>query len=162
MPLLKNCFVSLKLNRPRSVPNARVTTPTNRSQPLPAAPPALVAAPAQAVPPSPELAVNTGCGAAHLEKTMKIEDSPTRQDLLKRLRRVEGQVRGVQTMISDERNCHEILQQLTAIQSAMRSVSLQLVESSAATCFQEMSSTEDANQRDLILQDLLSLVKKAS
>ena len=93
---------------------------------------------------------------------MIIEDSPTRQDLLKRLRRVEGQVRGVQAMISDERDCHEILQQLTAIQSAMRSVSLQMVESSAATCFQEMSSSEDVRQRDLILQDLLTLVKKAS
>lgn len=93
---------------------------------------------------------------------MKIEHSPTRQDLLKRLRRVEGQVRGVQSMISDERDCHEILQQLTAIQSAMRSVSLQLVESSAATCFQEMSGTEDPRQRDIVLQDLLSLVKKAS
>ena len=93
---------------------------------------------------------------------MKIEHSPTRQELLKRLRRVEGQVRGVQSMISDERDCHEILQQLTAIQSAMRSVSLQLVESSAASCFQEMTSADDPQQRDLILQDLLSLVKKAS
>lgn len=93
---------------------------------------------------------------------MKIQDSPTRQDILKRLRRIEGQVRGVQTMLTDERDCHEILQQLNAIQSAMRGATLQLVETSAAACFQDLSNTNDVHQRDLILQDLLALVKKAS
>ena len=71
---------------------------------------------------------------------MKIENIPTRQDLIKRLRRIEGQVRGVQAMIDDERDCHEIFQQFTAIQSAMRSVSLQLVESSASTCLDQLAS----------------------
>jgi DNA-binding FrmR family transcriptional regulator len=93
---------------------------------------------------------------------MKIEDDHTRTDLFKRLRRIEGQVRGVQTMIDDERDCHEIFQQLTAIQSAMRSVSLQLVESSASACFQQLASAKDPLEREIILKDLLTLVKKAS
>lgn len=93
---------------------------------------------------------------------MKIEEDHTRADLNKRLRRIEGQVRGVQTMIDDERDCHEIFQQLTAIQAAMRSVSLQLVESSASTCFQQLSSAKDPLEREIILKDLLTLVKKAS
>ena len=93
---------------------------------------------------------------------MKLEDNNTRNELLKRLRRIEVQVRGVQTMLTDERNCHEILQQLNAIQSAMRGATLQLVETSAAACFQEIANAENIHQRDLILQDLLALVKKAS
>ncbi len=93
---------------------------------------------------------------------MKIQDDQIRTDLFNRLRRIEGQVRGVQTMLENERNCHEIFQQLTAIQSAMRSVSLQLVESSASTCFQQLASTTDSHEREVILQDLLTLVKKAS
>ncbi|MDX9866219.1 MAG: metal-sensitive transcriptional regulator [Anaerolineaceae bacterium] len=93
---------------------------------------------------------------------MKLEQPHTQQDLLKRLRRIEGQVRGVQAMISDERSCHEIFQQFTAIQSAMRSVSLLLIESSAAACFEQLGSTTDSREREVILKDLLTLVKKAS
>lgn len=93
---------------------------------------------------------------------MKLDHPPTQQDLVKRLRRIEGQVRGVQTMITEQRDCHEIFQQLTAIQSAMRSVSLHLLESSTSTCFQDLSDTENLHDRELLLKDILTLIKKAS
>jgi CsoR family transcriptional regulator, copper-sensing transcriptional repressor len=93
---------------------------------------------------------------------MKIENDHTRTDLFKRLRRIEGQMRGVQTMIMEERDCHEILQQLNAIQSAMRGASLQLVETSAAACFENLASADDFREREYLLDDLLTLVKKAS
>jgi DNA-binding FrmR family transcriptional regulator len=91
---------------------------------------------------------------------MKLENTHTQQDILKCLRRIEGQVRGVQTMIADQRECHEIFQQLTAIQSAVRSVSLQLLESSASTCFQDLAQNDDPQARQLLLEDILALVRK--
>jgi len=163
MPPLKNWCASRRQMKIRFARNAKAQTPTSRSQQLPAIPLAqAAAAPPRPAPPFPEAAANPGCGAAHKEKYMKIQDDQIRADLFNRLRRIEGQVRGVQTMLENERNCHEIFQQLTAIQSAMRSVSLQLVESSASTCFQQLASTTDSHEREVILQDLLTLVKKAS
>lgn len=55
-------------------------------------------------------------------------------DMIKRLKRIEGQTRGVQKMVEDERGCSEILHQLTAINEAVRSVSLMLAEQYAVEC----------------------------
>jgi DNA-binding FrmR family transcriptional regulator len=57
-----------------------------------------------------------------------------REDALRRLRRIEGQARGVQRMIDEHRDCHEILHQLTAIRSAAYQVSLVLARDYAAQC----------------------------
>ena len=51
---------------------------------------------------------------------MKLESSATRNDLQLRLRRVEGQLRGIQKMLDDDRDCAEIAQQLSAAQAALR------------------------------------------
>jgi DNA-binding FrmR family transcriptional regulator len=47
-------------------------------------------------------------------------------EVVARLRRIEGQVRGVQRMIEEERDCDEILHQMAAVRSAMRHASLEL------------------------------------
>lgn len=61
--------------------------------------------------------------AVTLDTTMAIE---TKRDLLRRLRRIEGQTRGLQTMVADERGCGEILQQIAAVEAALRQVALRL------------------------------------
>ncbi|MBI5290252.1 MAG: metal-sensitive transcriptional regulator, partial [Chloroflexi bacterium] len=50
---------------------------------------------------------------------LKIANTAVKEDLQKRLRRIEGQVRGVQKMLDEDRECHEIIQQLAAIRSAV-------------------------------------------
>jgi len=50
-----------------------------------------------------------------------------KEDMGKRLRRLEGQVRGVQKMLDEGRDCREIVQQLAAIRSAAHQASLILV-----------------------------------
>jgi len=57
-----------------------------------------------------------------------------KQDLVNRLKRAEGQMRGVQRMIEDERDCEAILQQLTAVRSALHGASLALARSYATQC----------------------------
>ena len=52
----------------------------------------------------------------------------------KRLRRIEGQVRGLARMVEDERYCIDILTQISAIQAALDSVGLRLLEQHAAHC----------------------------
>jgi DNA-binding FrmR family transcriptional regulator len=62
------------------------------------------------------------------------EVEPTRADVIRRLKRIEGQVRGVQRMIEEERACGEVLAQLSAINEAVRSVSARFAEDYAVEC----------------------------
>ncbi|MBC8448085.1 MAG: metal-sensitive transcriptional regulator [Chloroflexi bacterium] len=67
----------------------------------------------------------------------EIASSEVKTDLQHRLRRIEGQARGVQRMIDEGRDCKSILQQLAAIRSAAHQASLVLVRSYATQCLSE-------------------------
>lgn len=54
--------------------------------------------------------------------------------ILKRLRRIEGQVRGVAGMIEDDRYCIEVLDQISAVTRAMQTVALALLDDHLAHC----------------------------
>jgi CsoR family transcriptional regulator, copper-sensing transcriptional repressor len=60
--------------------------------------------------------------------------SATREQLLKRLARIEGQVRGVERMVEDDRYCIDIVTQISAIQAALDKVALGLLDDHAAHC----------------------------
>jgi DNA-binding FrmR family transcriptional regulator len=60
--------------------------------------------------------------------------SATKPELLKRLSRVEGQVRGVQKMVDEDRYCIDVLTQISAIQAALDKVALGLVDQHARHC----------------------------
>lgn len=57
--------------------------------------------------------------------------------LINRLKRAEGQMRGVQRMIEEERDCEAILQQLTAVRAALHTASLALARAYATQCLAE-------------------------
>ena len=57
-----------------------------------------------------------------------------RDDYLKRLRRVEGQIRGLQRMVDDEAYCIDILTQVSAVTKALQAVSIGLVEDHLGHC----------------------------
>ncbi|QCQ93966.1 metal-sensitive transcriptional regulator [Rhodococcus sp. SGAir0479] len=63
--------------------------------------------------------------------------TPQQEDLLKRLRRIEGQVQGISRMIADDRYCIDVLTQVSAATSALQSVSLKLLEAHLAGCVVE-------------------------
>src|SRR4051812_2349899 len=60
--------------------------------------------------------------------------SATKEQLLKRLRRVEGQVRGVERMVEDDRYCVDVLTQIAAAQAALDKVALGLLDDHARHC----------------------------
>ena len=60
--------------------------------------------------------------------------SATKGQLAQRLSRIEGQVRGVERMVDDERYCIDILTQISAIQAALDKVALGLLDDHARTC----------------------------
>ena len=79
------------------------------------------------------------------EKT-KNSEYPDHSELIPRLNRIKGQVEGVANMIGERRYCVEILSQVTAIQSALRSFEAKLVHRHLVGCLQ--SSIANGNQED--------------
>ena len=60
--------------------------------------------------------------------------SATKDQLLTRLRRIEGQVRGVERMVDEDRYCIDVLTQINAIQAALDKVALGLLDDHARHC----------------------------
>lgn len=79
--------------------------------------------------------------------------SATKDQLLKRLRRIEGQVRGVQKMVDEDRWCPDILQQIAAINAALDKVALGLAAGHVQHC---MAMSDDPQRRDEMTAELMS------
>jgi DNA-binding FrmR family transcriptional regulator len=60
--------------------------------------------------------------------------SENKDNVLKRLRRIEGQVRGVERMVEEDRYCVEVLDQITAITRALQATALELLDDHLAHC----------------------------
>jgi DNA-binding FrmR family transcriptional regulator len=88
---------------------------------------------------------------------MKIENQDTKEKLINRLRRIEGQVGGIQTMLGEERDCREIMQQLSAVSSAIKSTSRSFFQDYASLCLAEMG--EDKSNKEL-LGEMIALLDK--
>ncbi len=64
---------------------------------------------------------------------MEIQEE-TIADAIRRLKRIEGQIRGLQQMLSDERNCQDVVTQITAARKALDQVGFKLVADGLAWC----------------------------
>jgi len=64
-------------------------------------------------------------------------DEPTLADLQRRLRKVEGQVRGVHQMLADHRDCREVVTQIAAANKALEQVGFMLVSAGLTWCLQD-------------------------
>jgi len=90
---------------------------------------------------------------------MKLDDTHTKEKITARLRRIEGQVRGVENMIAEDRDCHEILQQLSSIRSAVQSASMIFLHEVASDCLLNAESI-DRSKREQLLEDMMTLIGK--
>jgi CsoR family transcriptional regulator, copper-sensing transcriptional repressor len=63
-----------------------------------------------------------------------------KDDLLKRLRRIEGQVRGIQRMVDSETYCIDVLTQVSAATKALQAVALELLEDHLGHCVTEAAA----------------------
>ncbi len=78
---------------------------------------------------------------------------------LKRLKRVKGQVEGVERMILDRRYCPEIVIQIKAIRSALRSLECSIVEGHLHHCVKAAMNSKDPKMVDAKLAEVVLLMK---
>jgi CsoR family transcriptional regulator, copper-sensing transcriptional repressor len=80
--------------------------------------------------------------------------SATKDELSKRLRRIEGQVRGIERMVEDDRYCIDVLTQISAVQAALDKVALGLLDEHAHHCVMGA----DGEERDERTAELMGAV----
>ena len=81
------------------------------------------------------------------------------ENIDKRLQRLEGQVRGVRRMLDENRDCEDILTQLSAIRGAAYQISLLLVQNYALDC---MSHPDEYGSKDEALAKMVNTLGKLS
>lgn len=102
-----------------------------------------------------------GCGAEHHHderKAVKV-DPDIRERNLKRLRRIEGQVRGLQRMIEEERYCADILTQISSVHEALRSVGKELMRNHLKHCAATAIRSDD-EAAEAMYDELIDLMYK--
>ena len=86
--------------------------------------------------------------------------SATKDQLQKRLRRIEGQVRGVQGMVDDERYCIDVLTQISAIQAALDKVALGLLDEHARHCVRGAEGEDQLDKTDELMAAVGRLMRR--
>ena len=87
---------------------------------------------------------------------MELRSPEVKADLIARLHRIEGQVRGVEKMVQEDRDCGAILQQMSAVRSAVHNASLVLARAYAERCMLEPANTD----MDAMLDQLMATLRK--
>ena len=81
-----------------------------------------------------------------------------KEALLKRLKRMEGQVRGISQMVEDDRYCLDIVQQINALSSAAREVALLLMEDHLRGC---VDAAIKENKGEAAIKEMVRVLRKA-
>ena len=87
---------------------------------------------------------------------MTKRDDNTKKQLTNRLNRIEGQIRGIKKMIEEDRYCNDVLIQLAAVESSVKSLSNQVLENHLLTCI----SNDIENGNLEVIDELISLFKR--
>ena len=80
--------------------------------------------------------------------------------VLSRLRKIEGQVRGLQGMIMDGKECEDILIQVRAVQSALKSVGALVLKTYLLKCYSEMGEKPDPEEIFSRMDKMVSVLGK--
>jgi DNA-binding FrmR family transcriptional regulator len=98
-----------------------------------------------------------GAGASELDPSFRHSYSRDQSILIRRLRRIEGQVRGIERMIERKEYCIDILQQTAALRAAVDSVALLILEDHVQGCVRSAAEQGDA---DRYIEEVLDVVRR--
>ncbi|SFS22391.1 metal-sensitive transcriptional regulator [Yoonia litorea] len=84
-----------------------------------------------------------------------------REAVLKRLRRLEGQVRGIARMVEEDRYCVDVLTQVAAVRAALKGVEKLVIDDHASRCIEDAIASGDREDQRTKFIELLELLDKA-
>ncbi|HEY8523531.1 MAG TPA: metal-sensitive transcriptional regulator [Acidimicrobiales bacterium] len=83
-----------------------------------------------------------------------------KDDYLKRLRRIEGQVRGLQRMIEEDTYCIDVLTQVSAVNRALQSVAVGLLDQHVRHCVRDAALNDDAERADAMVTEATRAIER--
>ena len=86
------------------------------------------------------------------KKKLSPRDDEEKQKITNRLSRIEGQISGVKNMIKEDRDCDDVLIQLSAINNAVKSLANVILKSHLNSCVKEKIKNDDAEVMDEIVE----------
>jgi CsoR family transcriptional regulator, copper-sensing transcriptional repressor len=98
-----------------------------------------------------------GCEAQGSRKAVAV-DAGVRSSNMKRLRRIEGQIRGIQRMVAEDRYCADILMQISSVQEALRAVGRALMRNHLRHCAAQAIRKGTRAQAESMYDELLGLI----
>lgn len=83
-------------------------------------------------------------------------------EALKRLKNIEGHVRGIERMLEEDAYCIDIIRQIQAVQSALSKVSTQILEGHLNSCLITAVRGEDPDERERVLKEISEVFDTAT
>jgi DNA-binding FrmR family transcriptional regulator len=100
------------------------------------------------------------CGIGTPERKAVGVDAAIKSSNLRRLARIEGQIRGIQRMVEEDRYCADILMQVTSAQEALRAVARALMRNHLTHCASHAIRTGTEEEKETIYDELLDMIYK--
>src|ERR1700710_2947931 len=105
------------------------------------------------------VACSAGASASSERKAVGV-DNEIKASNLRRLGRIEGQIRGIQRMIEEDRYCADILTQVSSAQEALRAVARALMRNHLSNCAAHAIRTGSEEERQGMYDELLDIIYK--
>jgi len=84
------------------------------------------------------------------------------ESALKRLKIVEGHIRGVQRMVEEDAYCIDVIRQIQAVQAALNKISAQILDEHLNSCLITAVRGEDAAERERVLKEIIDVFEAAT
>src|SRR5688500_3229910 len=102
------------------------------------------------------------CGVRHDRGNhARAVDPEVKRSVLTRLRRIEGQVRGLQKMVEEERYCADVLTQVSSVQEALRGVGRAMLHNHLRHCAAEAIGSGDEARAEAMYDEIMDLVYRS-
>lgn len=103
--------------------------------------------------------LEAGCMSSGMSHRKSHHSEQTKADLIVRLNRIEGQVRGIRGLIEKDTYCDDVLHQIAAVQAALNSVGKKLLAAHMRSCVVERIQEGDLDVVDELLKTMNTLLK---
>ena len=84
-------------------------------------------------------------------------DNKHKQDVLARLKSVEGHLRGVERMVEEDVYCVDVIKQTLAVQKALDKINAMMLENHLNTCVTTAIRSEDGNERERVIGEIVDV-----
>jgi len=85
---------------------------------------------------------------------------PNHEEQIRRLNKVEGQVKGIRKMIEDRRYCVDIVHQVRAVSAALKKIELGVLESHIQHCVRDALQSQDSSKVEDKIREIMTLIQK--